>query len=182
MIKELGDSSESDDYGLEIIDKVEKTATQVNDERKNKNIVKRLMNAGQNDHIQAILQPLMAHDSFVDYFLLKTYSTEERKLAEQPMCELMTNLCQAYFALDLANLASDRKVDISFLENYIDKVDKDYEKEENHPALEFFELLWRSIKTEIGFTRKNWDHQLYRLMFIEMEQLITCSKGHERVF
>jgi hypothetical protein len=56
-----------------------------------------MADAGKNDYLQAILQPLMDNEAFVEYFLNQGYKTKTKDVITQPFCELMTELCKHYF-------------------------------------------------------------------------------------
>ena len=58
-------------------------------------MIKLMQDAGRNDYLQAVLQPLMAMEDIVGYFLNMEYKVEGAP--EQPLCEILTLLCKQYF-------------------------------------------------------------------------------------
>jgi hypothetical protein len=52
---------------------------------------KYLTDCGPNDYMQAVLQPLLDNEDFVEYFLSKKYKRPNGKDG-QPLCEQMTIL------------------------------------------------------------------------------------------
>lgn len=150
----------------------------MHEEAKDTTICKYMEEAGVNDFIQAILQPMMDYPLFTEYFLLKKYEKEEDAQILQPACTMLTRVCKVFFQKDL-KLINGLKVNMDFVEEHLEP---EFVTGGKNGAVEFFEHIWKEIKYETGFNRLMMNHDLFKQFFTLSEQELKCANEHTERF
>ena len=113
LLKESDD--DDSEYGEELLNKITYSGAQALKDLQLKPSTKIMINAGQNNFIQAVMQSLICFRELLVYFLNKEY---EITGADQPLCNLLSHLCTTYFLKDLKGL-EQTTFDLGFMADYL---------------------------------------------------------------
>ena len=99
LLKESDD--DESEYGEELLNKINFSGAQALKDMQLKPSIKIMINAGQNDFMQAVMQSLICFRELLVYFLNKEYEVTG---AQQQLCNKLSHFCTTYFLKDLKGL------------------------------------------------------------------------------
>ena len=171
------DQSSDSEFGEEVYKQLFKENETVLKEMQETTTIKLMQEAGRNDYLQAVLQPLMAIEDFVAFFLNMEYQVEGAP--EQPLCEILTLLCKRYFQKEIEMYSDEQRhnINISFMHSF-ELLNNNFPITKRQNAKQVFEWMLNTLKTETGFDNKNHDNIIHKSFYIEINNQIICQMQH----
>lgn len=170
------EDSSSEDYGEEVytrlFDNVKETLLE---DFKRVTALKVMTQAGENDYLQAVLQPVMDIPELAEYMIMHKFKTEPNKKEKQIFCEMLSTLYKIMFQKQFEVLGEDHEITIDFI---MHKIRRRFSPEQKHDAFVFFEHLVNRITGEIGFNHENTEHLVFKALMVGTEITETCENDH----
>ena len=128
-----------------------------------------MVKAGKNDYLQAVLQPMMDMEKFVQFILLKKYKNGNKA----PLCDKLDKLMKMFFQRELENTGKNQNEhNISKFRKYATK--NGFKKGFRQDPQRFLEFMLDEIKKEAKANDTDRKDEFMRMFYIEMSHKHIC--------